>query len=238
MDRLIEDAALSSYNYRALLGNHVKVEAKDGVVTLTGTVNDRDQRALAEDTVSDLPGVVRVTNKIQVESEPPEHSDGWIALKVRALLLIRANVSAASTHVEVKDGAVTLTGTAASIAEKELTEAYVKDVDGVKSVKNDLVVANTKESAESSGQPIDDASITAQVKFALLAHRATSAIKTKVTTVNGVITVRGDAGSGAERDLVTELAKHVRGVKSVDNEMTVNGLPPVQPLGFAAQPLP
>ena len=48
---------------------------------------------------------------------------------------MKANVSAANTQVAVKDGVVTLTGTADNIAQKELTETYAKEIDWVKSVK-------------------------------------------------------------------------------------------------------
>ena len=49
-DRKIEDAAKASYNYRTVLADHVKVKAEDGVVTLTGTVQDKDDKALADAT--------------------------------------------------------------------------------------------------------------------------------------------------------------------------------------------
>ncbi|HXN48043.1 MAG TPA: BON domain-containing protein, partial [Bryobacteraceae bacterium] len=81
-DSKIEDAAKASYNYRTVLADQVSVKVSDGVVTLTGTVQDRDDRALAEDTVNNLPGVVSVDNQIVVKTDIPEHSDGWIALKV------------------------------------------------------------------------------------------------------------------------------------------------------------
>jgi len=223
-DGQIEDAARASYNYRTVLENHVTVKARDGVVTLTGSVPDRDEKALAEDTVSNLPGVVSVVDKITLESEPAEHSDAWIALKVRTILLVHANVSATATKVDVVGGAVTLTGTVDNLAQKDLTEAYVKDIDGVKSVSNDLVV---KEGPAASGSDrtvsdkIDDASITSQVKYELLAHRSTSAVKTKVTTTNGMVMISGDADSAAEKDLVTKLASGVRGVQSVENDMMV-----------------
>jgi osmotically-inducible protein OsmY len=68
---------------------------------------------------------------------------------------------------------------------------------------------------------MDDASITSQVKYALLSHKSTSALKTKVTTNDGVIVVTGEASSDAEKSLVTKLASDVRGVKSVSNNMTV-----------------
>lgn len=223
-DRKIEDAAKASYNYRTVLEDHVKVHAKDGVVTLTGTVADSSDKALAEDTVENLPGVTAVRNEIKVKSEYPEHSDSWIALKIRGRLLVKANVSATATKVDVVNGVVTLSGTADSSAQKELTTLYAKEIEGVKSVSNNMVVREPADSPDRTmGEKVDDASITAQVKYELLTHRSTSALKTKVTTLEGVVNITGEANSDAEVSLVTKLAESVRGVKSVNNNMTVKG---------------
>jgi osmotically-inducible protein OsmY len=70
---------------------------------------------------------------------------------------------------------------------------------------------------------MDDASITTQVKYALLANKATGAFKTGISTTEGVITITGVANSEAEKALVTKLAGDIRGVKSVTNDMTVKG---------------
>jgi osmotically-inducible protein OsmY len=220
-DRKIEDAAKASYNYRTVLDDKVDVKADNGAVTLTGKVQDNDQKALAEDTVASLPGVVSVSNQIEVVPAGPEHSDAWMAFQIRGLLLVKAHVSAASTTVKVAGGAVTLVGTADNTAQKELTEVYAREVDGVKSVKNEIVVTENTPPHESIGENVDDVSITGQLKFALLSHRATSALKTKVVTENGVVTITGEAGSETERALVTELARTIRGVKSVENRMSV-----------------
>jgi hyperosmotically inducible periplasmic protein len=222
-DNKIEEAAKASYNYRTVLEDHVKVKAQDGIVTLTGTVQDKGERDLAVDTVENLPGVMGVKNEIKVESTYPEKSDGWMALKIRSRLLVKGNVSAVSTNVDVKDGNVTLTGTAANVAQKELTAVYAKDIDGVKTVQNDIVVSDKsmKGDKPTMGEKIDDASITSQVKYALLAHKSTSALKTKIVTSDGVVLVTGEAASDAEKSLVTKLASDVRGVTSVTNKMSV-----------------
>ncbi len=220
-DRKIEAAAKSSYNYRTVLENQVTVKAADGVVTLTGTVEDKDQKALAADTVQNLPGVMGVNNELTIKAAYPEHSDAWIAFKIRGSLLVKSNVSAIHTTVVVVDGNVTLTGTADNVAQKELTGVYAREIDFVKSVKNDLVVADQPSKGETVGETIDDASITTQVKYALLTHKGTSALKTKVTTIDGVIVISGEAASDAEISLVTKLATDIRGVKSVTNSMTV-----------------
>src|SRR4051794_16923635 len=88
-DRKIEDAAKASYNYQTVLEDHVKVKARDGVVTLSGTVQDNDEKNLAVDTVENLPGVTSVRNELVVKSDYPEKSDGWIAVKIRSRLLVK-----------------------------------------------------------------------------------------------------------------------------------------------------
>ena len=227
-DRKIEAAAEASYNYRTVLENNVKVKAKDGVVTLTGTVQDKDERALAADTVENLPGVHAVKNEIVVKSAYPEKSDSWIALKIRGRLLVKGSVSATNTKVAVEQGVVTLTGIAENSAQKDLTEVYAKEIDGVKSVRNRIEVKErvtasdqAAKDGETLGEKIDDASITSQVKYALLTHKSTSAIKTKVTTTDGVVDITGNASSEAEKALVTKLAQDVRGIKSVRNGLIV-----------------
>ncbi|AOS44426.1 Osmotically-inducible protein Y precursor [Lacunisphaera limnophila] len=224
-DRKIEEAAEASYNYRTVLEDHVKVKAKDGIVTLTGTVQDKDDRALAVDTVENLPGVTSVRNEITVKSTYPEKSDGWMALKIRGRLLVKGNVSAATTTVDVKDGVATLGGTADNLAQKELTGIYAQEIDGVKSVKNEITIKDpsipSPGAKQTMGEKMDDASITSQVKFALLSHKSTSMLKTKVTTNDGATVISGEAASDAEKSLVTKLAQDVRGVLSVTNNMTV-----------------
>jgi osmotically-inducible protein OsmY len=157
-------------------------------------------------------------------------------MKIRARLALKANVSMTHTDVIVKDGVVTLTGTAENQAQKDLTAAYVNDVDGVREVKNEINVVEsadrprvdrdaaptpTGRDRETIGDKIDDGSITAQIKFELFSRRSTSGMKTKVNTNNGHVVISGEADSQAEKDLVTKLAQSVRGVVDVDNNMTV-----------------
>jgi osmotically-inducible protein OsmY len=85
-----------------------------------------------------------------------------------------------------------------------------------------MTVATTPGSvAPTVGEKIDDASITAQVKSSLLAHRSTSAIHTGVATADGAVTVTGIAKNDAEKSLVTKLATDINGVTSVINNMTI-----------------
>ena len=61
------------------------------------------------------------------------------------------------------------------------------------------VTKTSKKTPQTIGEKIDDASITAQVKMALLFHRSTSALHTTVSTKRGVVTVDGKAKNEAEK---------------------------------------
>jgi osmotically-inducible protein OsmY len=223
-DSRIESSAAKSYVFKTYLkDDSIKTESKDGAVTLTGTVTKASDKSLAQDTVAGLPGVISVDNQLVVSGEQPaEHSDTWIGLKVKTALLFHRNVSATGTTVYVKNGIVTLQGEASSLAEKELTTEYAKDIDNVKEVKNNMTIAKTPAiPSETVGDKIDDASITAEVKSSLLSHHSTSALKTSVETTDGVVTLTGIAKNAAEKTLVTKLVTDINGVNSVINNMTI-----------------
>ena len=223
-DDRIESSARKSYVFKTYLKeDDIKIQSKNGAVTLTGIVSEEYHKSVAQETMAGLPGVKSVDNRLEIKGAPPTaNSDAWLRDKVKVTLLFHRSVSAAKTEVDVKDGIVTLRGNAASQAQKELTTEYAKDVEGVNNVNNEMTVSQTsKKTPQTTGEKVDDASITAQVKMALLLHRSTSALNTTVATKRGVVTVGGKARNAAEKDLVTKLVKDVNGVKSVKNRMTV-----------------
>ncbi|MFH1156866.1 MAG: BON domain-containing protein [Pseudomonadota bacterium] len=231
-DQRIESSAKQSYVFKTFLKDEaINIQSKDGAVTLTGTVSEESHKRLAGDTVAGLPGVKSVDNKLTLKGEiSAVSSDAWLMAKVKTTLLFHRNVSATGTEVMADNGTVTLRGQAASTAQKDLVTEYVMDVDGVKTVSNQMTVApaETKPGEKTVGEKIDaikdsidDASITALVKTTLLYHRSTSGLTTTVETKNGVVTLGGNVKSGAEKDLATKIVNDVHGVKSVINTMTI-----------------
>lgn len=230
-DERIESAAKKSYVFRTYLkDDDIKIESKDGAVTLTGTVAAEPSKSLARETVANLPGVTSVDNRLELKNKGVvENSDAWISMKVKTSLLFHRNVSA-MTEVTTRDGIVTLQGDATSKAQKDLTTEYVKDIEGVKDVQNKMTLPTTAanpdektmgETMSDVGETIDDASITALTKMTLLYHRSTSALQTKVVTNNGVVTLDGTAKNAAEKDLAAKYAQDVQGVKSVVNNINI-----------------
>jgi hyperosmotically inducible periplasmic protein len=119
-------------------------------------------------------------------------------------------------NIQSKDGAVTLTGTVSGESHKPLAVETVANLPGVKSVDNKLEVKG-EVPAENT-----DAWLVTKVKSALLFHRSVSATETEVLAKDGTVTLRGKAASTAQKNLATEYARDVEGVKAVKNEMTVS----------------
>lgn len=224
VDSRIVTSAHNSYNFKTYLkDDKIDVVSANGMVTLTGIVAEEFHKSLAQETVAGLPGVRSVNNQLAVAGEQPaDKTDGWISMKVKTALAFHKNVSAASTTVNTSNGIVTLSGSADSEAQKQLTGEYAKDVEGVTEVRNDMIVTQPVKPAPATlGEKVDDASITAQIKTSLLFHKSTHALATKVITRDGVVTLKGEAKNAAEKDLVTKLSQDINGVRLVNNRMTV-----------------
>ena len=222
-DDRIESSFNKSYAYKTYLkDDSIKTASRNGVVTLTGEVNEASHKCLAQEAAAGIPGVQRVDNRLKVNLEGTEESDTWIRAKVRSVLALHRHVSGSRTEVDIRDGVITLRGAATSDAQKDLATEYAEDVKGVLRVTNVMTVIVTPAKADESALPtVDDASITAQVKVALQSHRSTSSVNTKIGTADGVVTVSGIAKNVAEKTLVSKLATDITGVKSVVNNMTV-----------------
>ncbi len=226
-DDRIESAALNSHMFRIYLdGDNIHVQARDGVVTLMGTVAQVSHLAMAHDTVAELPGVTRVENRLVLSTgHVAPNSDEWLSARVKTALLFHRNVNAGDTQVTTRDGAVTLRGEASSRAQRDLTTEYSGDLEGVDSVRNFMTVSRTTTTPtlnKPAGRTIDDASITAQVKTALLFRRSTSTGDIRVKTADGVVTLGGTARSAADKALVVKLVTDIDGVRSVVNNMTID----------------
>jgi len=247
MDDDIETAAKMSYVFTTVLkGDAIRIQSRDRVVTLSGTVSEEYSKSLARETVLGLPGVVSVDNQLTMKSAVPSaNSDGWLLAKVKSTLLFHRSVSAMATQVSVTGGVVVLRGQATSEAQIDLATEYARDVDGVRKVNNEMtlapadVVTGGKPTSEkrvgektmgdkmdAMGESVDDASTNALVKMTLLSHRSTNALNTTAETKEGVVTLGGKARNAAEKDLATKLVSDVYGVKRVVNNMTIAGTGP------------
>jgi osmotically-inducible protein OsmY len=86
--------------------------------------------------------------------------------------------------------------------------------------------AGAKEAARDAGSAVatsvDDASITAAVSAGLAKDPDLSAIKIDVDTKGGTVVLKGPAPNAAAKSRAEEIAKNVKGVNSVDNQLEVS----------------
>jgi len=232
-DDWIESSIKKSYVFkRYLKDENIRIQSKDGAVTLTGSVFEDSQRSLAHGIAANQPGVKSVDNKIELKKETPAvYSDAWLMTKVKTTLLFHRNVSGTATEVFAENGTITLRGEASGTAQKDLATEYALDVDGVKTVNNMMTVAPSSmapdpakkaEKDDTVVESIDDASISALVKTTLLYHRSTSSLNIIVSTKDGMVKLKGIVNNAAEKDLAGKLASDVHGVTSVSNDMALN----------------
>jgi len=213
-----------SYVFKTYLkGDDIKIESKEGVVSLAGSVAQESHKLLAIETLAGLPGVKSVDDKMEIKDKPPTgNSDVGISERVKATLLFHRSTGDSTIEVSVKDGIVTLKGIASNEAKRALATEYTEDIEGVIAVKNEMTTKKEEVTTiEKVSEYVDDASITAQVKTLLLFHYSTSGIRTKVSTENGVVTLTGMAKNSAEKTLAALFAYDITGVKYVINGMMI-----------------
>ena len=76
---------------------------------------------------------------------------------------------------------------------------------------------------KSVGDTVDDATITARVKTALLNDPQTGGLRIDVDTFKGVVTLSGGVKSAAERDKAIAIARKTPGVVDVKSTLQISG---------------
>ncbi len=77
------------------------------------------------------------------------------------------------------------------------------------------------DSTTTAGQYVDDAGITSKIKGDYVADDRVSASAVSVETMNGTVLLSGFVKSAAEKARAEEIARSVKGVKSVKNAIVV-----------------
>ncbi len=75
----------------------------------------------------------------------------------------------------------------------------------------------------STGQVVDDATITAKVKSAFLADPEISGLKINVDTAKGKVTLKGEVKTMALWRKAESIARGVEGVQAVNNQLVITG---------------
>jgi osmotically-inducible protein OsmY len=119
---------------------HVGVSAVDGAVVLTGYVPLDREKVAAVRAAERVDGVGAVADELEVQRLlPGEFTDAEIAEEI-AHRRARNPEIPVTVEAEVRDGHVTLRGEVESQQQRAVTEHMVRNLLGVRSVANEVVV--------------------------------------------------------------------------------------------------
>lgn len=223
--------ALSPY----LRANDLKVSVHEGKATLTGKVAEEVNKDLAKQIALGVEGIKTVDNKIEVVSDykAPAQSadrsygevvdDASITSAVKSKLMWSRYADGLSANVDTTRGKVKLTGTANTMEAKDAAGKLAMNTHGVHTVNNQLVLETGKPGsvAKTDGTDMSDGWITTKVKSTYMYSSNVNGSDIAVSTNAGVVTLTGKIDSGVERALAIELARNVKGVKSVDSSSLI-----------------
>ena len=86
-----------------------------------------------------------------------------------------------------------------------------------------LIGCASTNTQESTGEYIDDTTITTKVKSKLLLDKDTSGTAISVETFKGIVQLSGFVKSEQEKQRAGEIAATVNGVKRVENKISIRG---------------
>ena len=175
-------------------------------------------------------------------------NDAWITTQVYAKFFMDPDIKARNIKVETISGAVTLTGTVQSAAERNQAVTKAKTTDGVKQVVDKLslaqaekplpspphekqsksasdnaeqVKAHARSVADRVGKEVSDTWITTKVQAMYFLDRDVKGMNIDVTTKAGIVTLTGTVASEATRQKAVSDARSIEGVSQVIDKLTV-----------------
>jgi hyperosmotically inducible periplasmic protein len=141
--------------------------------------------------------------------------DSWITTKAKIALLTSDGFSVNGANVDTVNGNVTIHGKVSKAADKERAEQTVREVDGVKSVKNLLQVVPE---SQKKAVAISDSNIKTRVQTSLRSDKRLDDIKV-ASVNNGLVLLSGKAHGIDEKLVAIESAYSVDGVRRVATEI-------------------
>jgi len=192
--------------------NEIGVIVKDGVVTLTGTVDSYTKRWAAEDAAHRIRGVKAVANEIDVPwSGAGQRTDRDIAAAAVHALEWDAVVPIDKLDVTVSNGWVTIKGEVDWQYQREDIDRVVRRLQGVKGVTN-LVTLSTKPTP---------AELKKKIEEALLRTAKSDADRISVEVDGSKVILNGTVRSWAEKEEAARQAWAAPGVTAVDNRIRI-----------------
>lgn len=226
-----EDARINAAIKGQLVQEHfdlsrVGVDTENGNVHLSGVVPSSDHKArieqIAHSTLATSSAVNgSVINRLQVQ---PVISDAAITSSANGVLTSDRMINASRIGVETRQGIVSLNGVVPSQDQKLRAELLTQDIKGVRQVVNNLQVSTSTPSPSLSSpiSPIqNDPMITATIKERLMMDPVANLARVHVDTTGGIVYLNGAVPSTDHKFRAEQVAREVRGVTQVVNNLQV-----------------
>ena len=191
----------------------VGVAAKDGVVTLSGTVTSYAQKKNAERAARRVSGVKAVAEDLAIKL-PGAATRGDTDIAQSVLSSLRFNVSIPSERVQVtvEDGWVTLDGEVEWQFQKSTAENAIKYTMGVKGITNRINVKPLLRAADAK----------TKIEGAFARRAQLDANQIKVEAIDNKVVLRGNVRTWQAKEQAEDAAWAAPGVSSVENEVVVS----------------
>lgn len=213
-DSELQQDVIAELKWEPLLREaEIGVSAKDGVVTLTGTVDGYAKKSEAEDAVKKVAGVKAVVEKIDVKypSSWAKKDDSDIATEIVNAFKWNWEVPADRIKARVEKGWVTLEGELEWNYQSDAAKEVVRNLMGVAGVTNDIKIKPRTE----------DVIERAAIDSALKRNWSLSDKDIRVTVSGHKATLTGTVDSWYQKDEAGRLAWNAPGVWNVGNELVV-----------------
>ena len=213
-DAELQQDELAELKWEPLLhAAEIGVTAKDGVITLTGTVDGYAKKAEAEDAVKRVAGVKAVVEKIEVKypSNWARKDDGDIAAEIVNAFKWNWEIPSDKVRVKVENGWVTLEGELEWNFQSAAAMKAVRNLTGVTGVVNSIRIKSRT----------DDAIERGAIESALKRNGSISDDDIRVNVSGHKATLSGTVDSWYQKDEAGRIAWSAPGVWSVDNELLV-----------------
>ncbi|GAB4033812.1 BON domain-containing protein [Spirosoma jeollabukense] len=211
-DETLQKDVMSELRWEPVLNAaEIGVAVKDGVVTLTGEVDNYLMKMAAERAAKRVKGVTVVTQEITVNSVFGGHSDEEIGQAILRSFDWHSQVPQSMIKVKVQRGWVTLEGEVDWNYQSQAAERAVETISGVKGVSN-LIRVKPQVIAQDVNLKIIDA---------LKRNAVVEAQQIKVETNGNKVILRGKVHSWAERKEVENAVWSAPGVLIVEDDLVV-----------------
>jgi osmotically-inducible protein OsmY len=191
----------------------VKVEVKDGEVTLGGTVPSYSSRSSAETDACMVRGVASVDNDLKVEYLLDIPTDEEIKKKIEDNLFWNTLIDEKDIQVSVETGMVTLEGSVDMYWKKTRAEE-IADVNGVITITNKLAIVPSEKKS--------DKDIADDIVGALSRNALIDIDDVDVEVDNGVATLTGEVRSWSAYRAAEDAAFYTLGVVEVNNDLVIS----------------